>query len=226
MDERPEQDPYEIEPPRSPRGEPTPRIDAEGLLEGFDEDADFERDPEVERALGGDRPTPHAAAPLGEHRRAHPDRWLVNSGWPSTGTSLIAGLVLNIGATLAAGLIAGERWGLAMLATFFACWIHAGTGVLAALTAAAFSERGLNHPERVMARMLVASSGFHLVMLLRLPTPTHLVEFLLAAGTYVILVVGQFRLPRYETSLLLISHFGLWAVVEMGVSVRAAMLTV
>jgi len=209
---------YEVGPP----GAPTPRIDAGGLLEGFDEDADFERDPEVERALGIEPPPAHAASRAGDHYRADPTKWMVQPGWPGTGMSFWAGSVLCLVAAVMGG-IAAERSLLVALSVVFACWIHTGTGVLGALAASIFSERGMNHPERIAARMFAASSAFHLVMLVELPIPTHAVEFGFAVGAYAGAVALQFRLPRHETALLMLSHFGLWAVVEMGVSVRAVL---
>src|SRR5688572_9897683 len=53
--------------PADASGAPAPsgkgRLNEPGLLEDFDEDADFDRDPELEKAVIGDRPP--LAAPVG-----------------------------------------------------------------------------------------------------------------------------------------------------------------
>lgn len=201
------------------RREPAGHIDAEGLLEGFDEDADFDRDPEVEAALrrGG-----RARRDRGrEAARADPSRWIVRPGFPSARVSLIAGVALSIGAIVLAGARAEERAWLAGVWTLYEVGLTTLLGLFALVSAAYFSERGLNEVPTALARVLVPSGAALLAFNLEIPIPSRGDEMLLAGGVYYVVALGVFRLPRFETNVLCLSHFGLWLVVRMGIELAS-----
>lgn len=222
-----------LEPESPAPGEP--RIDGGSLLDDFDEDADFERDPEVDRALGlpvadATRPESHSTprpkpkqVPEHDLFAAHPDRWVVRSTMPGLQLCLIIAAGLLLATLLMIGVQGGPhpwlRGAMAVYSTIF----HTATGVLAALILCVLVERGFNHPELVAARMLVASAVFHLGLTLQVPIPGRVDEYLLAAGLYGLMVWSLFRLPRQETGLLCAAHLSLWVLVQIGYSLELAL---
>lgn len=227
--ERPQRDPYDIEPePRAPEPAPegrpppgTPHIDAEGLLEGFDEDADLTADPEVEEALHGRKPEKIDRTAEAE-ALAHPERFLVQPGFPDAKVSLIAGGVLLVLAVILTAVRLQEREILGSLHWAYEIVLHTGSGLVAALAAAQALGRRLNSPELAFARMSVPVAGAYLVWTLRLPLEGLVEETLLAMLIYVLLLWTVFRLPRYETAVLAGCHFLIWLVLQIGNELAAA----
>lgn len=201
------------------RREPAAHIDAEGLLEGFDEDADFERDPEVEAALQGGTRTRRDRTR--EAALADPSRWLMRPGFPDARTAAIAGSLLTIGAIVLAVLRAEESSWLAGVWTLYEVALTTLLGLFALISAAYFSQRGLNEVPTALARVLVPTGAALLAFNLSIPIPSRSDEMLLAGAVYYIVALGVFRLPRFETNILCLSHFGLWLVVRMGIELAS-----
>jgi len=197
------------------------KIDAESLLEGFDEDADFDRDPEVERALEASG----ATAPAGTTRNkdktpeaelGDPARWIIRPGFPSLRLSLIVGGALTLTAVIVSIVYAPDHWWIHAIDTLYQTVLTTLLGLVAVLSSAYFSERGFNEPPLALGRMLVPVAGAMLAMALPL---LYGLDFLLGAGVYVLLVGVWFRLPRFEVGVLTMSHFGLWLLVQLGIEI-------
>lgn len=204
------------------RRRPEARIEAKGLLEGFDEDADFERNPEVEAAFQDGKRTKRDRTR--EAALADPSRWLMRPGFPGARVSLIVGATLTVGAIVMAAIRAEEGAWLRGVWTLYEVALTTLLGLFALVSAAYFSERGLNEVPTALARVLVPTSAALLAFNLDIPIPTRSDEMLLAGAVYYAVALGVFRLPRFETNILCLGHFGLWLVVRMGIELgsRAA----
>ncbi len=223
--------PFEVEPHREPDSSPDPanadapspgpkpHIDAESLLEGFDEDADFSVDPEVEAAI--ERAENKAKKPdrSGEAELGDPSRWLIRPGFPSIRVSLIAGGMLTLIAVIfSIANHADDRWWLHGFVTIYAAGLNTLLGLFALVSASFFCERGLNEVPLGLARMLVPVGGALVAMSLEFP---YGLSMLLGAGAYYLLLLACFRLPKSELNILAISHFGLWLLVKIGIQLAS-----
>lgn len=193
---------------------PNARLNASGLLDDFDEDADFS-DP---------------GAPAASAGRARPARAEPAAGWPPIVTD--ASLVPVLGSVRALGVIGGVMLVLAVVTTAIATSsgrplipplialyegvVHTGTGVVAVLIAARFAERRVNRVELIACRMLVLVAVFLAIKNSSIPIPMRVEEHLLAAGAYYLGVMILFRLPRFETGLIAGAHFCLWVLMMIG----------
>ncbi len=227
--------PYDLEPrdgdspPSPPPGtheekgdRPKPRIEAETLLSGFDEDADFSQDPEVEAALAhGGRPRPGDRSH--EAELADPSRWLIRPGFPSARVCVITAAILTIGAVVFGVIHAPQRAWLAGVFALYETLLAGMLGLFALASAAYFSERRLNEVPLGLARVLVPTSCAMLILRLNIPIPTRSDEALLAGAAYYLLAILCFRLPRFETRILALSHFLLWLFVRIGIEIGSAM---
>lgn len=207
--------------PASPvPGEPRPKIDKPGLLDDFDEDADFTLDPEVDKALG--KPTlAQARAKEAEAAAADPARWLIQPGFPQFRSAAIIAAVLGITATVLSGVQAQYTGIWEAVYALYQILLHTGTGLLACLIAARLSERGFNQPELAAARIAIAVSTFYLLRTARFPIPGPIEEILLAAAGYLGALFLVFRLPRFETGILAGAHGGIWLLTQIGGEIAA-----
>ena len=194
---------------------PGAKIEAGGLLDDFDEDADFSEPPSP-----ANRPAPSGSAPRVDPASA----WEPIVTDASSGAVLgspkavgIAGGVLLLAAVVVTAIsTASGRPLVPPLITLYEGVVHTGTGVVAVLIAARFAERRVNRVELVAARMLVVVSLFLAIKNSSIPIPGRVEEHLLAAGAYYLGVMGLFRLPRFETGLIAGTHFCLWVLMLIG----------
>jgi hypothetical protein len=237
-------DPYSIEseepqPPPPPGGTGNasagsdsgkPRIEAPRLLDDFEEDADFERDPELERVITGkDREaTVIGRGDLVGVRGDSGEEF----GRPLFGEPLhwaVAGAVLLLGALIVAGINAGNHHVFRIALTLYNVLLHTGTGVAAVFIAAYVTNTRVKRPELTAARMFVAVAAFMLIFRLNINffgpdyRTWRLEELVLASLVYVGLVAGSFRLVRwYPLAILVGAHFVIWLVVQVGMELSAA----
>lgn len=215
-----EHEPYELEPDASEASaaqKGKAKIDAEPLLEGFEEDADFTHDPEVERAVAGPRP------PAAEAVRVAPQLpEFVKGGLGDARIWGIVGGVLVASALIATAITTPSRSVAATLLALYSMALHAGTGVVAVYIGAMLSERRVSRVELAAARMLTAVAAFSLVFHLNIrPFGDSLntgktEETLLGAAAYLAVVAGTFRLGRRPLLYVVGAHFGLWLIVRLG----------
>ncbi|MCC6676848.1 MAG: hypothetical protein IT436_06870 [Phycisphaerales bacterium] len=197
------------EPPAPPPPPPAPKptISAPGLTEGFDEDADFETDPEVERALGK-RPD---AARGAEAPPAVEPFIRVGLGDPQVIALIGAGVLLS--AVIAAAITAPSLWWVHGMLAAYAGLLHAGTGVGALAIGARLAEKPLGPWELGAARMLLAVALFQLVFHIPLPAQIWLGP-VVAAAVYAGATMTLFRLPVQQWFTVAASHLGIWMVIE------------
>ena len=232
-----EREPYSLEPGEEsvrsvpPSQPPAPgasgaRIAADPLLASFPTDADFNTDPELERAVAG---PPKAGEPV---KVAVELPEIVKPGlgdakvWGIVGAVLTAATVIAIMVLVPAtnGPTVTARLLRACLAVYDIA-LHAGTGVAAMYIAAFLTERRVTRVELVAARLLTAVAAFALVVHLRVPVEGDYVRtgiyFLLGVAAYIGLVAVLFRLPWRSFQYLVGAHFTLWLVIQLGMSLAA-----
>lgn len=191
-----------------PAGTPAPALKVPSLLKDFDEDADFERDPDVERAKSGKptRSTPTLLAP-GEEP-------IVKPGLGDEKVMAIAGAVLLIGAVIAVFIRDPGNTPARALLVAFQCVLHAGTGLAALAAAAAMLGKPLGHPDLGAARMFVAVGIFQIIANINVLFPgTRADELALGAAAYFGAVWLLFRRPPDQTAIIAGFHFLGWLAV-------------
>jgi hypothetical protein len=225
-------DTYDLE-PEQPEGAARParaadaakaKLDKPGLLEGFEEDADFDKDPELERVITGGAKLPVTTESRADTR---PDFGQALFGGPVHWA--VAGGLMLVGALIATGVNAPNKTFLRIALTLYTAALHTGTGVVAVYLAATLNESRVRSAELAAARMFAAVSAFLLVFRLNINLfgPSYktwrLEELLLATLAYLVVVVASFRLVRRNPLIFLIgSHFLLWLVVQVGMELAAA----
>ncbi len=224
-------DAYDLEPdkpetPPQPRpaGTPTPPsgkppLDRPSLLEGFEEDADFDKDPELERVITGKAERTAAAAAVAEDTRpefgkplgSNPVHWA------------IAGGVLLVGAMIATGVNYDSKRFLMIVLTLYIAALHTGTGIVAAYIAAILTSTRVKNFELTAARIFAAVCAFLFVFRLNINLfgagqgAWALEELVLATLVYVGIIAASFRLKSRNPLLFLIgAQFILWLVVQVG----------
>lgn len=208
--------------PVEPIAEPRGKLAEPGLLEGFDEDADFDRDPELERVVKGDPvpATPLAKGPIDDRPI------FVKAGWDDPKIMAGFGGAVTVGALIATWITTPEgrnAW-LYALRVLYGTALHTGTGVVAVILAAVLSDRAMGRFAHAGARMFVAVALFQLAFHLNFFSTGKTEEVLLAAACYVGVIAATFRLKRDHLVILGACHFGLWLVTSLGMwlSVLAA----
>jgi hypothetical protein len=228
MSDQPENT-YPVEPQRPAPGSPPepgkPRIEAPGLLEGFEEDADFTADPELDRATGKIPPARLAGHPAAAPPET-PDFVTAGVGKPLYWAA--AGGVLLIAALIATGVNAPNRAVLRILLVLYNVLLHTGTGVVAVYLAATLLERRVRFVETVAARMLVAVSAMALLIStqIRIFPPkydTKAEEIVLGLAAYGLIVAASFNLWKRLPFLYVVGcHFALWLIVQLGMALSEA----
>ena len=194
---------------------PNAKIEAGGLLDDFDEDADFS-DPGTGSPKGVSKRLP----PVEEAASAWPpivtDASVIPVLGSVRGLSIIGGAMLLMAVIVTAVATTSARPLIPPLIALYEGVVHTGTGVVAVLIAARFAERRVNRVELIAARMLVVVSIFLLIKNTNIPITGQIEEHVLAGGAYYLAVWGLFRLPRFETGLISGTHFCLWVLMLIG----------
>ena len=228
-------DPYPIdEPVRPPSGTapaPQAKIEKPGLMDGFEEDADFTKDPELDRVVLGQPPRP-AVIVAAERADDRPE--FVTPAWPwEEKFWLAAGAALLLGALIASGVnvlhaagaeVTAQKRVLGVLLTLYNTALHTGTGVAAIFLAAMMMGQRVGKVETAAARMFAAVAGFEFMYNLKFTITTGKTEeAVLAALAYLIVVATTFRLFRRDPVLYVVGfHFAIWLVVQVGMLLSAA----
>jgi hypothetical protein len=217
-------DTYDIEPEKSaspPASAPAPGkplIDKPSLLEGFEEDADFDKDPELERVVAGKGrepttlPAPKDDAP--------------EFGQPLFGQAVhwaLVGAVLLLAAMVATGVNYETKRFLRIALTLYTAFLHTGTGVVAAYVAAILTATRVRNLELTAARIFAAVAAFLLIFRLNINffgpkyANWRIEELLLATLVYLAIIAASFKLLKRNPLVFLVGvHFILWMVVQVG----------
>lgn len=221
MSEHEEPKSYEVEPeaPKAPKA----KLEGKPLTDDFDEDADFDHDPEVAAALGPKKKrkakredeTPEGEKPL---VRAGMGPWRFWAG--AGGVALLAGLVLAALDVSGGSVAMRDKWFWHSLLVVYNGLLHTGTGVAAIFVTAQILERKFGSVELATGRMLAAMGAFLLVFHLpiTLLPVGKLEEWALAALAYVLVLAVTFRFGRVALAIVVGAHFGLWLIVQLGMT--------
>mgnify|MGYP000075100404 CR=1 FL=1 len=225
-----------------------PEIDKEGLLTGFDEDADFETDPDVQRAKqagGGSMakpgmrsasPTENSAAKAGvragwgpgaaskiqrEDAAEDSGEFFVEPGLGSTKVWLIIGGLLLVSAVVAAAVNQREHPVLASLLVLYNGFLHTGTGVAAVGVGAMVAGKRLGPLDLTAGRMFAAVAGMLLLANcnINLVGSTPIEELTLGAIVYIAVVAGTFRFWGQVLATVVSAHFLFWLVIHAGMAI-------
>lgn len=221
------QKPYEIEPTdaaatpaKPPEALPKGRIDAPELLAGFDKDADFDKDPEVDRVILGKPVDAAPPAPVPESKEE-----FVTPGLGGPKVWAIVGGVLLLLSLIASGMQpagSGQLRLVRVMLTLYGTLLHTGTGVVALFVAATLLRKRLGKFELAAARMLTAVGAFSLLMSMQLTLfgvdwLDRLVMLVVAAGVYIVLIATLFNVwQKHPLGYIVGSHFFLWLIVAVG----------
>lgn len=168
----------------------------------------------------GTKPVPPASDASGADEAAIPLP-IVKPGFPGPNTLIVAGAILTLSAVGMAGYFAADHVVARGLATLYDIALHTGTGIVAVMIAAVFTERRFNDAKVVAARMFFAVGLLHAVVNTNIPIPTKADEWILGLAAYVLALWGLFRLPRHDLSVIGVTHAGLWLVVKFGAELNA-----
>ncbi|MBK7404778.1 MAG: hypothetical protein IPJ41_09120 [Phycisphaerales bacterium] len=193
-------------------------------MDDFDEDADFERDPEVEQVVRGipvgtSKARPRAERPVArptEPAEPGPGGELICSGTKWRVATGFAGAAAILAAVLA-GINAGhDHWAYVLITLYWAV-LHTASGVGAVILAGLLLGRPVGRLDVVAARMALAVSLFLVVFRLEFPFPGGVIlATVLAAGAYFGGVVVAFRLPPRDAAVIGGAHFGLAILIGLG----------
>lgn len=209
------------------------KIEAPGLLEGFDEDADFDRDPELEAKITG-----KPRAQPGQAEQAGPVLpEFVKPGFGQAKHWAFVGCGLLILAMIFTGVnapIGGMNTVYRVLLTAYNIIIHAGTGVVAVYVASRLLEHRFGSVELAAARMFAAVAGLILVANLHIPIfgsgwarLNEVILFLLAIGVYLVGVAALFNLwDRSRLFFVVGFHALFWLVVQLGMALQSVIASV
>jgi hypothetical protein len=207
---------------------PKGKIEAPELLAGFEEDADFDKDPELDRVILG-RPV-KPAAPAQAAGQAPPEDF-VQPGLGNAKVWAVVGAILLVAAMIVTGVQADttpvQRL-LRVLLTLYGTLLHTGTGVVAVFVAARLLGKPLGNFELAAARMFAAVGAFAFMMSLKLslfgyPPADRIVVLIFASAAYVLLVASTFNLwKKHPLGYVVGSHFFLWLIVAIGMLLSQA----
>ncbi len=223
-------DPIDLEPraqePAQPTKNPTAsssgpgpaNLDAPGLLDDFDEDADFESDPEVERVVKG-IPVENAGSTAAAHRKSvfkpTGEPLCKSSAWKVPGT--IGAGVIVLAAVLAGVYAEHSVWAYVLITLYWAV-LHTATGLGALVLSSLLLGRRVGSFEGAAARMLLAVSLFLVVYSLNLDiiNSGKLEEVILATAAYFGGLVVAFRLAPRDAAVIGAAHFGVALLLVLG----------
>lgn len=219
--ERPAPAPPQTKPETPP--DPKARIDKPGLISDFDEDADFDRDPELQKVLQGAKPAP-AATPT----TTVPLVDFVKPGFGEAIHWAAAGGVLLLAALVVIGVKAPDKTVWRILMALYLAVLHTGTGLVAIYVSAALVRQFVGRVDLAAARMFAAVAAFTLVASLRpaffsSQALNSLSNLTLASIAYVSVVVITFRLWSRRTAAYVVGfHFVLWMILHVALILAAA----
>lgn len=189
------------------------RVGKNPLLDDFDEDADFSKDPAVDRALGLIKP----GSATGGDNPLDP-RAMVKPGFGTAEQMYMVAAGVALAAVITAGVTAASRgrvWYADSLLTIYMTGLHALTGAAAVMAAAHLGERRLGELPLATARMALAVALFQLVFHLNIPLSGRYEETLGAMLAYVGAVWALFRWNREQLTLVVALHAAMWLAIYL-----------
>jgi hypothetical protein len=201
------------------------KLNLSGLLEDFEEDADFDKDPELQARILGKTPgtitAPVAAAP--------PLQDFVGPGAGQPRHWAIIGCVLLVGALIAAGVTATDHHVARILLTLYGAFVNTGAGLVALYVSARLLERRFGAIESAAARMFAVVCVFTLLRNLNLkffgpnlPALNTAATILIAMAGYVLALAAIFKLwDKQKLGFVAGFHVLFWVTIEIGMTLAA-----
>lgn len=228
-------EPYPLA-PETPAPPPAGKanIDKPSVLEGFEDDADFSKDPEVEAALkakpmagGAARPAPADPAASGPPfiRPGFGDERV----WGGIGLALMITTLIAVAVTSRMPMVPTIA---AVVLMLYKVVVHTATGVAAVWIAALLSEQRLGKVELAAARMFAAVSAVALFFSVRIsifgdsPVERNIWSAVFGALAYLGLVAGLFRIWGHKLIFVIGSHLGLWLLMQVGLMLHGYLSSV
>ncbi len=212
--------------PRAKAADLKAKLNVSGLLDDFEEDADFDKDPELEAKVTG-KPRSSLVAP--EAPAAPPAPEFIKDGRLQPKHWGAIGGVLVLGAVTAAGIYAPNHAVARILLTLYDAFIQTGTGIVALYAAARLLEMRFGNLEQGATRMFTAVGLFMLLWNLDLKPfgadysgLNRAVMVVIAVAAYGLTVAASFRLwDKQKFGFVVGFHAVLWMVVEVGMQLAA-----
>lgn len=212
--------PYDLEPDSKPRAA------KRGLIEDFEEDADFDHDPEVERALRGGRNGERKGSKETKEDGALKVHTLAREAWDPPRVIAVLGAVVTIPALVASWLQAAREPNadamdalIATLLTLYNTGLHTITGVAAVILSAVLLNLAPGRIELISARMLLAVAVFqglsHIQLGYGLPV-------LLGVLGYLTVLAVLMRTTRDRLFVMSATHLVLVGITQLGMMLYAA----
>jgi hypothetical protein len=206
---------YDLEPAPIPPPPPPPtpgKLSEKGLTEDFPEDADFTHDPEVEKALKGDKAEVSKAT---VDEAAEPAQPFTKPGMGDAKTIALIGAGLAIAAVIAAALDSTTGHFSAAVLTVYFIFIHTITGVGAVAGAAHLNDQPIGPIELAAGRMLAAVSMFMFLLNVHV-TSYHFISAIFAAVLYWLTLTVLFRISTGKLLTVAIMHAGFALIIWLG----------
>lgn len=150
---------------------------------------------------------------------------LIRPGFPGYRTLLVLGGILTLSAVGLSGYEAKSHEVARALSTLYDIGVHTGTGVVALLIAAIFTERSFNDAKLGASRMFFMVALLYAIVSVNIPIPTTLDQWILGLLAYALALLALFRLPQSDLGIIGLTHFGLWLIVKLGASLEAYIAT-
>lgn len=197
---------YDLEPhvPAPPTAR-VAKLDAPGLTDDFDEDADFDHDPAM----------PTAAVPKAP---AAPVETFVKAGWGSAQVIGTLGIAAALTATVLAAWLGDGPWYKAVVLSLYHIGLQTMAGVGAVVFAAWMVEKPIGSSDLAAARMLLAVglARVFLPMTFGVPYTGRFLEGAAVVAAYGLVTWGLFRLPRPHWFVMVCAHVMLMVVLAIG----------
>lgn len=211
-------------PPRKPG---KPAIDAPGLIDDFDEDADFDSDPELDRVVRGipvEKTGPTGVEQVKSVFKPTGEPMCASASWKVPG---ITGALITILAAVLAGVYADHSNWAYVLITIYNAVLHTATGLGALVVSTFLLGRRVGSFEGAVARMLLAVSLYLAVYSLNLDiiNSGKLEEVTLAAAAYFGGLVVAFRLAPRDAAVIGAAHFGVVMLLWLGGLLRGVIIS-
>lgn len=201
---------YDLAPVNPAEDKPrAPKIEAVGLTDDFDEDADFDD-------------VPGLPPPATKRAKEPAIDGFVRTGWGSAQTLAALGVVATIGAVVLAATLGTQPWLKSVVLSLYHTSVQTLAGVGAVVFAARMAEKTLGPLELAAARMLlaVAAARCFLPVAYNVPYTGRVLEGLSVIGIYVLITFVLFRLPRQHWFVMAASHATLLIVLWLGSSIE------
>lgn len=202
-----------------PGGEPPYEVERPSLLEGFDEDEDFDKPPKVERKPELPRRVKPMPWEAGEAKGPREDLLRPRLGgwrlWVGIAGAMVVAAAVLTGIRLGSSGFWPAVAGVTLV--LYNTLIHSVTGTAALYATAWTGSRRIASVETAAARMGAAVAALLLVQSVDVGLfSSRIEEFILGAVAYIAVVFAALRLDRTMLLILSGTHAGLWTILYFG----------